>query len=673
MLAHGTAPGYSGRVPEEVVSPYYPNHPLNVSLAGPPTAVVVVDAAGSPVWWNTAASELCGTPPWPAGGLPPDLVDLARASALGSAPAGRAVLARPDGNELALEVNVQKLADGGAVIILRDRAVEGREIALRDAVYQIAKAAAETTDLIDLFRDIHRIIAGLIYAPNLYFSLYDEEAEAISFPYFVDPNRFTPTPNWRPLEHGLTEYLIRTGKPLLLDEAGMHRMAETGEITPPTVTCTSWIGVPLRTGDSTVGTVALLSYDPARMYTVDDQAILEFVSRQAAMAIHRRMADDHRARLEARLRQADKMESIGRLAGGVAHDLNNLLVPILGYAELIGERWNDEELREMAGRIRESAEKARNLVDQLLAFSRRRTIRPTSLDLRAVLLEIGAVFHRKIRAEITLKVEAGPTSLLASADRAQIEQVLLNLALNAQEAMSGPGTIGLSLEPVAVDRRSGLALEPGSYVLIRVTDTGTGMDEHTRRSLFEPFFTTKQLGRGAGLGLSTSYGVVRQHGGDIEVESSPGHGSEFRVYLPRILAEGEAPDPQVAAAEGEAETLLLVQESPGVRSLASAILSRAGYSVLPAAGAAECLERSRARVGPIGLVITDGRLPGTTGPELLEKLREERPGIRVLYTLQTAVGDGEPEASNLVPCVGKPFSPAALRRAVRAALDAEDR
>jgi len=341
-----------------------------------------------------------------------------------------------------------------------------------------------------------------------------------------------------------------------------------------------------------------------------------------------------RREFEAQMRQAQKMEAVGRLAGGIAHDFNNILTVIHGYAELLDEARPPAELHHGAEQILKAADRAASLTRQLLAFSRKHTWNPVQLDLNRVLGEIEPMLRRLIGEDVELLVnrasELGPTK----ADQSQIEQVILNLVINARDAMPKGGRITVETAAVELDEAYAsrhAAVNPGQYLMLAVADTGSGMDAETRAHIFEPFFTTKQAG--TGLGLATVYGIVKQNNGHIWVYSEPGCGTTFKVYLPVSDDRTLAPParPALAGLPSGSETILLVEDEPAVRDLAREFLELSGYQVLEARGGAEALELARRRTGAIHLLLTDVVMPGIGGRELAERLLAERPELKVLY------------------------------------------
>jgi two-component system, cell cycle sensor histidine kinase and response regulator CckA len=384
-----------------------------------------------------------------------------------------------------------------------------------------------------------------------------------------------------------------------------------------------------------------------------------------------------RRTLEAQLAHTTKMESIGRLAGGIAHDFNNLLTAILGYVDLMqGSLSEQDPIARHALQIRRSAERASLLTRQLLAFSRKQFLQPRVIDLNAVVEESSQMLRRLISEHIELSASLDPRLLRVKVDPAQLQQVLMNLAVNARDAMPKGGTLGIVTANVDLPARAlGGApdFEAGPYVMLAVSDTGIGMDTNTRARVFEPFFTTKRIGEGTGLGLSTVYGIVSQSGGHIQVDSERGRGSRFTIYFPAVSDAAEAPRPETVLTDGPIgrETLLLVEDDPMVRSLAIEALKLKGYRVLDAGDGREALRLAQG-AGDIDLLITDVVMPRMTGRELADKLRMTAPLLRVLFMSGYPASLGEQLGRN-VDLLEKPFTSLTLVSRVRQALDRDVR
>ena len=381
--------------------------------------------------------------------------------------------------------------------------------------------------------------------------------------------------------------------------------------------------------------------------------------------------------LERRLAESQKMEAIGKLAGGVAHDFNNMLTAILGYASMIQEDAPPKSaIHDQAGQIRHAAESAASLTQKLLAFSRRQVLQADRIDFRSILGNLLPLVRGAAGEDIKVSTAMGEDLWLILADPVQLEQSILNLAINARDAMPGGGTLQIGARNAPRphgERRFDADVKPGDYVQVTVTDTGVGMDEATRTRMFEPFFTTKAPGKGTGLGLATVYGFVRPCGGYIGVMSTPGRGTSIELLLPRAKPPaGPAPTPTPPPPPPPAralETILLAEDEEGVRRLAVETLQRRGYRVLEAANGEEALQRAAAHDGTIHLLISDVVMPGLKGPELASRLRMRQPGIRVLLISGYAADVVTPHDLKESMLLSKPFSPAALTRAVRAVLD----
>ncbi len=380
--------------------------------------------------------------------------------------------------------------------------------------------------------------------------------------------------------------------------------------------------------------------------------------------------------LDERLLQSQRMEAVGQLAGGVAHDFNNLLGVILGYCDLLKVRLapNDTK-RRMVEQIHNAGTHAAALTQQLLAFSRRQVLHPVVLDLNRLVTRMETMLRRLIGEHIEITTSLLPDLEHVKADPTQIEQILMNLAINASDAMPGGGTIAIETTNVELDdshARQHAEVKPGSYVMLAMSDTGVGMDRETQARIFEPFFTTKQSGKGTGLGLSTVYGIVKQSAGYIWPYSKPGRGTTFRVYLPCVGAEVGIVCPEDAlSTHGGTETILLVEDNAPLRELTREILEGFGYVVLDSGRPLEAIRTAERHQGPIALLITDMVMPELNGRVLAERLTTLRPTMRVLYTSGYAddaiVGECDREAGG--PLLKKPFTSDALAKKVRGLLD----
>ena len=380
--------------------------------------------------------------------------------------------------------------------------------------------------------------------------------------------------------------------------------------------------------------------------------------------------------LEAQYQQAQKMEAIGRLAAGVAHDFNNLLTVILGFSELLLDGLAPDDPRHAdVKEIQKAGVRAAGLTRQLLAFSRKQIVEPTRLDLNVVMNDMRAMLGRLLREDVKVLLGLGSDLSFVMADRGQVEQIIMNLAVNAQDAMPSGGTLTLETANIELDERHGsahLGVKPGQYVVLTVTDTGTGMTPQVQARLFEPFFTTKEVGKGTGLGLATVHGIVTRSGGSVDVQSEVGKGTSFRVYLPRAeMADVVAPaPPPVVRPHAGVETVLVVEDAEGLRELTRRLLRRHGYTVLVAQNADEALRLFEATPS-IDLLLTDVVMPGASGPELTRQLLEQRPALKVIY-MSGYTDEAILQHGALKPAVAflhKPFTSDTLGRKIREVLD----
>ncbi len=409
----------------------------------------------------------------------------------------------------------------------------------------------------------------------------------------------------------------------------------------------------------------------------EQELFIEMID-DVAFALHSIEQEQARQRFEAQFLQAQKMEAVGRLAGGIAHDFNNHLTAITGYAELLLLQLDkNDPRRDDVLQVLQAVERSINLTRQLLIFSRKQTPQPTVLDLNTVIGDMQKMIQRLIGEDIVLDTLFDPELKPIQADHSQIEQVVMNLVINARDAMPAGGQVRVQTQNVRLDADTHWFVEhaePVDYVLLRVIDNGAGMSEEVKSHLFEPFFTTKEKGQGTGLGLATVYGIVRQGGGHIQVDSTPEQGTTLSIYWPSTSNTPATPQPDTDSTDlaTGSETILLVEDEDAVRSFAQRILQQSGYTVLQAADAAAALDLCAQYAGPIELVIADVVIPGVlSGKDLIVQLRQLRPNLRTIfmsgYTDETITRHGiDHTDANFVQ---KPFSSALLTRTVRNVLD----
>jgi len=500
--------------------------------------------------------------------------------------------------------------------------------------------------------------------------------------------------------HNLSEQpaarrLLETGESLLVPHFDLTSLQ--GHATPEIVWTYQTIGihsllmVPLRVRGQALGLLSLFRFLPSSpAFDEDDRELAQALADHAALAIsnagllesvtrelgERRRAEEALRKSEEQLRHAQKMEAVGRLAGSVAHDFNNLLSVILSYSELTLESLKPiDPLRAEIEAIKKAGERASDLTRQLLAFSRQQILTPRIVDLNRVVEESERMLRRLIGEDIALQMNYGAAISKVKVDPSQIDQVILNLAINARDAMPVGGKLTIETMNVALDQSYTTAhfgVAAGPYVMLAVTDSGVGMDAATQARIFEPFFTTKELGKGTGLGLSTVFGIVQQSGGTIWVYSEPGAGTTFKVYFPAADGAIVAPDEVVhpSTLQGT-ETILLVEDQEEVRKVAVQILKRYGYHVIEAGNAGEALLSCERHPRTIHLLLTDVVMPQMSGRELAERLLQIRPDMKVLYmsgyTENTIVHHGMLDSG--IAYMQKPLLPEMLARRVREVLE----
>ncbi len=664
---------------------------------------------------------------------------------------------------------------------------------LQSALYRIAEETSAAGELDEFYRFIHGVVGGLMHAENFYIALYDENDGTLSFPYFVDEE--DETPERKKLGKGLTEYVLRTGQPLLATPSVFEDLVARGEVESIGAPSLDWLGVPLIINDKATGVLVVQTYRENIRYRETEKDILTFVSQHVAAAIEHKSSEDQlrqsearyrslvqsavygiyrstvdgqflavnpaligmlgyrseeemltlrighdvylepmerenfisefltmrrwegvevkwrrkdgksitvrlsgrlvtdeggqpayiegivedvteRRMLEQQLRQSQKMEAVGRLAGGVAHDFNNLLTVIRGYTEiLLTDLPSDDSRRGELDEIMKASLRAGELTRQLLAFSRQQVLAPKVLNLNSIVTNMHNLLKRLLGEDVDLQTVLDPELGFAKADPSQVEQVIMNLAVNARDAMPMGGRLTIETANVELSPEWGRDLinaKPGPYVMIAMTDSGGGMDEATKARVFEPFFTTKEQGKGTGLGLSTAYGIVKQSDGYISVYSEVGIGSTFKVYLPRtdMVRDPNVTPVEIPETDRGSEAVLLVEDEEGVRKLVRGILSRQGYRVLEATSGEEAMDIVREYSGKIDLLLSDVVLVGMSGRELSERLRIQMPSLKVIYmsgyTDDAIVRHGVLTES--AEFLQKPFSSDNLLRKVRVVL-----
>jgi signal transduction histidine kinase len=553
---------------------------------------------------------------------------------------------------------------------------------LLDRVASLAQTLGTARDLTTIFRALREFVITSTSCSGLFISLYDAERHMRNAVYAwsegeeVDLSRLPPMP----MTNSPHSRAVSTGQIIITDDfemaMGNQPIIHIGLERNPCLPQSS-LAVPMAVMGRIIGAVEAQSTEPAA-FKQEHATAMCMAANLTAVAIENVRLFEREHEREAQLRQSQKMEAVGQLAGGVAHDFNNIVAVIMLQSELLLTQLDQSDnSRRRVEEIRKASHRAASLTQQLLAFSRKQVLQPKVLDLNVIVSDLDRMLRRLIgeHIEFLTMPEAGLGQV--KADRSQLEQVVMNLAINARDAMPGGGKLAIETANVELDENYAahhIGVEPGHYVMLGVSDTGSGMDAQTQARIFEPFFTTKEQGKGTGLGLSTVYGIVKQSGGHIWVYSEADWGTTFKVYLPRLdqVVESALPGEAQAALPQGTETILLVEDEEMIRKAAREILEVNGYLVLEASGGDEALMLGRAHQGRIQLLMTDVVMPQMNGRELAERLVRLRPELKVLYMSgytddaiihHGVLGEG-------IAFLEKPFTAKALTHKVRELLDA---
>jgi PAS domain S-box-containing protein len=553
---------------------------------------------------------------------------------------------------------------------------------LVERIAAVGQTLGTARDLMMIYRALRDFAVLSVPCDGLVISLYNPDTETRRPAYcWADETEFDPRAAGDvAVRNGSTGRAIKTGSVVIDNDFQQQlRNMQTPVLIGKSIeglTPQSALTAPMTVMGRTVGCVEIQSYQLGA-YNQDHAAAIRMAANLAANAVENVTLMARELVKEEQLRQSQKMDAIGQLAGGVAHDFNNLLTVITGYSELSLRRMaKDDPLRKNIEGITKAGVRAAGLTRQLLAFSRRQMLQAKVLDLNTIVRELDTMLQRLIGEDIDLMTMLSPSLGQVKADPGQLEQVLLNLVVNARDALPRGGKITIETTHAELDEayaRAHLGVRPGSYVVLAVSDTGIGIDAEIQKCIFDPFFTTKEIGKGTGLGLSTVYGIVKQSEGSISVYSELGQGTTFKVYLPRVdeVAEGGESAYGPPDARGGLETILLVEDEELVRNLAVVILEQYGYVVLAGANGEEALRICKGFAGTIDLMITDVVMPQMSGRELAEEVAGLRPDTRVLYmsgyTDDAVVRHGILEKN--MAFIQKPFLPDDLARKTRELLD----
>jgi signal transduction histidine kinase/ActR/RegA family two-component response regulator len=554
-----------------------------------------------------------------------------------------------------------------------------RELALLNRV--IAASVTETEPEAILEKTCRELALAFGVPQAAAALLNAQKTEAVTVAEYLLPGRPSGLGDIIPAANNPSfQYLLRHKASLVVEDAQtdprlaiVHDLVQRREIV-------SLLLVPLLIDGEVIGSLGLDAIEP-RQFSAEEVNLAESVAKQVSGVLARLRLDQERQRLEAQYHQAQKMEAIGRLTGGVAHDFNNILTVILGNCSFIlDDLEQGHPLRPDAEQIEKAAERAASLTRQLLAFSRRQVLQPSVLDLNNIVTNVEKMLRRLIGEDIDLVTVLELQLGRIRADASQIEQVIVNLVVNARDAMPEGGKVTIETANVYLDEeyvRQYIDIVAGPYVMLAVSDTGLGMDAETQAHIFEPFFTTKGMGKGTGLGLAMVHGVVNQSGGHIWVYSELGHGTTFKVYLPRIETSAERAKSKLTVAKADRgwETILLVEDEDMVRDLAQRALLNKGYTLLTAKHGEEAHQICAAYQGPIHLLLTDVVIPGgMSGSQLARTLTSLRPEMKVLYmsgyTENAIVHHGVLDPG--IAFLPKPFVPDDLIYKVREVLEARE-
>jgi PAS domain S-box-containing protein len=586
-------------------------------------------------------------------------------------------------NKITTETRKIPIMDGDkvsrVVTVVTDISDRKQAEQLQSVMFRISEKTSTSRDLNQLYRAIHQLLAELVEINNFYIALYDRKNEMIEFPYFIDQK--DPPHKSRRMKNGLTEYVLRSGNPLLLTKETTPSFEENHKIELIGSDCAYWLGIPLTTStEETFGALVVQSYCDEVRYTEREKEILMFVSQQIATAIERKRTEEMLRKTEAEFHKLQKIETIGTLVGSIAHDYNNILSTILGNAQLMefSISDNDHDLKKYVKAIIQASQNGAGLVRQLLSFTRNEETPLETIDLNKFISDWGEILTQVAGDSIKVDTSLDPNLYPFKGNREKISQVIMNLVINAKESMPCGGTIGIETTNTDLKEKQyhqNTAIKPGSYVCIRVKDTGVGIEESMLREIFKPFVSKGKKGKGTGLGLSIVKRIVDEMKGFIGVDSQTSKGTVMSIYIPWYESlEVQPVEPyDQSYTRGQGELLLLVEDHNEVRNMMRNILEQhLGYGLLEATNGKEALRVLQQN--QVSLVVTDIKMPEMDGITLMEEIKKNFRYLKNKVIAITAFSENDDDTlreTGFRKVIQKPIKISDLSRAIDIVLNSD--
>ena len=587
-------------------------------------------------------------------------------------------------NRITTETRKIPIMDGEAVprvvTVVTDITDRKQAERLQSIMFRISEKTSTSRDLSQLYRAIHQLLAELVEINNFYIALYDKKNESIEFPYFIDQK--DPPQKKRRMKNGLTEYVLRSGSALLLTKDTSSAFEKNNNIELLGSDCAYWLGIPLRTAtEETFGALVIQSYCDEVRYTEREKEILMFVSQQIATAIERKRTEEMLRKTEAEFHKLQKIETIGTLVGSIAHDYNNILSTILGNAQLMEFNIsdNDHDLKKYVKAIIQASQNGAGLVRQLLSFTRNEEAPLETIDLNKFIHDWDEILTQVASDSIKVNTTLDPNLYPFKGNRKKISQVIMNLVINAKEAMPCGGTIAIETANIDLKEKQyhqNTAIKPGSYVCLRIKDTGVGIEESMLREIFKPFVSKGKKGKGTGLGLSIVKRIVEEMKGNIGVDSQVSKGTVMSIYIPwyeSLEVQPVCPYDQ-SYTRGQGELLLLVEDHNEVRNMMRNILEQhLGYGLLEATNGKEALQVLQQN--QVSMVITDIKMPEMDGITLMEEIKKNFLYLKHKVIAITAFSENDDEAlreTGFRKVIQKPIKISDLSRAIDIVLNSEN-